>query len=150
MMRSEVMKIAEYLKTYDRPALTVKSNETVGYFAQKIRQHRAGAMVVSDDGRAVLGIMSERDIIYGLADRRGELRLLPVSALMTRRVVSCSSEDQISTVMNLMVTHRIRHVPVTDNNTLVGMIDVLDLIAYRLDQIEKKAKLVTLLQDLDE
>lgn len=150
MMRSEVMKIAEYLKTYDRPALTVKPNETVGNFAQKIRQHRAGAMVVSDDGRAVLGIMSERDIIYGLADRRGELRLLPVSALMTRRVISCSSEDQISKVMNLMVTHRIRHVPVTDNNNLVGMIDVLDLIGYRLDQIEKKAKLVTLLQDLDE
>lgn len=62
---------------------TIKSTETIGKAARHLQQRRVGVMIVSDDGRTIDGIISERDIAYSLADRRGELHLLPVSVLMT-------------------------------------------------------------------
>lgn len=139
--RKGLMKVADYLKDRNNSLLMVKSTETVGRLARQLQQHRVGVMIVSDDGRSILGIISERDIAYSLADRRGELHLLPVSALMTRRVITCSPEDHISEVMHLMVTHHIRHVPVVKNDRVLDMISMRDLIEYRLDRIEKKANL---------
>jgi len=77
------MKVSDLLKGQERPVLTVKPNETIGLLARLLQQHRVGVMVVSHDGRTPEGIISERDIAYSLAERRGELHLLPVSALMT-------------------------------------------------------------------
>src|SRR5262245_34876873 len=106
------MKVAGLLDGNKRQVLTVKPNETIGMLARMLQQHRIGVMVVSSDGRTPEGIISERDIAYSLAERRGELHLLPVSALMTRRVITCTSESHVLEVMSLMRQHHIRHVPV--------------------------------------
>jgi len=139
------MQVMDYIARNERPVPTIGSKETIGALARYLQQQRVGAAVVSDDGRAIDGIISERDIAYSLAERRGELHLLPVSALMTRRVITCAPEDPLSKVLQLMRAHHIRHMPVRNSDGLVGLLSIRDLIQYRLDQIEKGAKLAMLL-----
>lgn len=132
------MKVADILKRSARRPFTINSSETIGHLAQQFRRHRIDIMVVSDDGQTIDGIISERDIAYALAERRGELRLLPVSALMVRQVITCSSGDSMSYVMSLMKLHQIRHIPVKDSARLSGMISMRDAIEFRLAAIERK------------
>jgi CBS domain-containing protein len=122
--------------------LTVKPNETIGSLARKLQQNRVGVMVVSADGHSLDGIISERDIAYSLAERRGELHLLPVSVLMTRNVVTCSPECSLSEVMRLMRQHHIRHVPVEAENRVVGVVSIRDIMEFRLNEIERRSNFV--------
>lgn len=136
------MKVADLLKEKEKHVLTVKPNETIGLLARTLQQHRVGVMVVSHDGQTPDGIISERDIAYSLAERRGELHLLPVSALMTRRVVTCTPESHLMEVMALMRQHHIRHVPVVEENQLVGIVSIRDVMEYRLNEMERRYKSV--------
>jgi len=136
------MKIADVLDEKEQRLLTVKPNETIGLLARKLQRHRVGVMVVSHDGRKLDGIISERDVAYGLAERRGELHLLPVSALMTRRVITCSPECALSEVVHLMRQHHIRHIPVVNKGQLAGIVSMRDVMEYRLNEIERRYKSV--------
>ncbi|HEX2841269.1 CBS domain-containing protein [Hyphomicrobium sp.] len=143
------MRVVEFLEKRGRRVFTVKTSESIGYLARQLQRHRIGVMVVSDNGHAIDGIISERDIAYSLAERRGELHLLPVSALMVRRVITCSPQDTMSYVMELMKVHHIRHIPVQDAGRLAGVISMRDALEFRLDEIERKANLAQLTQMVD-
>ncbi|MCC7253174.1 CBS domain-containing protein [Hyphomicrobium sp.] len=132
------MKVCDLLNGKENHVLTVKPNETIGTLARLLQRHRVGVMVVSHDGRTPDGIISERDIAYSLAERRGELHLLPVSALMTRRVVTCTPECHLSEVMRLMKQHHIRHVPVVNGTQLVGIVSIRDMMEHRLNEMERR------------
>ncbi len=80
---------------------------------------------------------------YGVATHAGELHTLPVSALMTRKVVTCSSEDSIAEVTRVMAERHIRHLPVADGDELAGIISLRDVVMHRLDEVERLAGLVT-------
>lgn len=136
------MKVGDLLNGKEQQVLTVKPSETIGMLARMLQQHRVGVMVVSHDGRTPDGIISERDIAYSLAERRGELHLLPVSALMTRRVVTCTPQCNLSEVMRLMRQHHIRHVPVVDGAQLVGIVSIRDMIEHRLNEMERRSNSV--------
>ena len=136
------MKVADILEIKGPSLKTIKPNETVGKLARQLQQSRVGVMVVSDDGQTIDGIISERDIAYSLADRRGELHLLPVSALMTRDVITCSPDNSLSEVVRLMAMHHIRHLPVTLGDQLIGIISIRDVLQCRLDEVESKSKLL--------
>lgn len=142
------MNVADLIKGHERQVLTVKPTETVGFLARMLQRNRVGVMVVSHDGRTPDGIISERDIAYSLAERRGELHLLPVSALMTRRVVTCTPACRLLEVMALMRQHHIRHVPVIDDNQLVGIVSMRDVMEYRLNEMERRYKSVQSLATL--
>lgn len=132
------MKVADLLAKKGQNVLIVKANESVGMLARKLQQFRVGVMVVSHDGRSIEGIVSERDIAYSLAERRGELHLLPVSALMTRRVITCRPDSTVSEAMQLMRQHHIRHLPVVDDDGLVGIVSIRDLMEFRLSEVERR------------
>jgi len=136
------MKAVDLLKSKTSGLLTIKPGETVGALARKLQQNRVGVMVVSGDGQALDGIISERDVAYSLAERRGELHLLPVSALMTRRVVTCTPACSLADVMHLMRQHHIRHVPVVDGSRVVGLISIRDIMEFRLSEVERRSRLV--------
>lgn len=144
------MKVADLVHEKEQSLLTIKPNETIGMLARKLQQNRVGVMVVSHDGRTLDGIISERDIAYSLAERRGELHLLPVSALMTRRVITCSPECGLTDVMHLMRQHHIRHVPIVDEGRLAGIISIRDVMEYRLNEMERRYKSVGHLLTLSE
>lgn len=143
------MRVADFLERNGRRVWTIKGSETIGYLARQLQRHRVGVMVVSDDGRAINGIISERDIAYSLAERRGELHLLTVSALMVRQVVTASPEDSMSDVMGLMKAHHIRHVPVKEDGCLAGIVSMRDALEFRLNEIERKANFARLSQLVD-
>jgi CBS domain-containing protein len=101
-----------------------------------LRREGIGALVVSRDGVAVDGILSERDIIHGL-DRMGpQLLDAKVEQLMTRRVFTCTPRDSIADLMAEMTKRRIRHIPVVQDGELAGIISIGDVVKARLDEME--------------
>lgn len=135
------MNVESILRTKGSKVITVTPDASIGEVARTLRKAAIGAAIVSQDGRRVLGIISERDIVTGLSDptRRDNLLEMPAKALMTRKVVTCAPEDSVETCMSLMTERRCRHLPVLRDGTLVGVVSIGDLVKHRLGELEKEA-----------
>ena len=130
------MKVADVLAAKGPRIITVKPSDTVGTLSQCLRQEHIGAAVVTSDGIKLDGVVSERDIAYGLAVHKAELFALPVSEIMTKTVITCSLENPIGVVASTMLTRKVRHLPVLDGDRLVGMISIRDVLSLRLDELQ--------------
>ncbi|MGQ9371965.1 CBS domain-containing protein [Azospirillum sp. ST 5-10] len=130
------MKVEDILRRKGTRINMVRINETVETALTLMRRENIGALVVKDvcrtEGNTVVGVISERDVVRGLVERGPAILVLPVSELMTRNPVVCQSSDSLHHVLTLMDEHAIRHVPVLDDGTLVGVVSVRDLIKNRL------------------
>jgi CBS domain-containing protein len=104
--------------------------------AQQMRVRRIGALVVSRDGSHIAGIISERDIVLGLAHDGPNLLRMKASQVMTKSVITCSPSDSIGHVMAVMTERRVRHLPVVDAGRLCGMISIGDIVKNRLQELE--------------
>ena len=98
------------------------------------------ALVVSDDGQNILGIVSNRDVVRGLRDLGPSLAEQPIGNVMTRDVVTVDIGDSMQKVLELMDSHQIHHIPITDHGRLCGIVNILDVIRYRLDELEAEAE----------
>lgn len=127
-----VMSVANILKIKGRVYKTVSPTETVREFAQHLKDERIGAMIVTKDGVDLDGIISERDIAFGLAKHGDKLAAMQVSELMTKVVLVCSPDDSIEEVMDFMTQRRIRHLPVKEDGKLIGMISMGDVVKAHL------------------
>lgn len=136
------MKVADILKTKGAAVKTVKPNETAKTFAEQLKDERIGAMIVSLDGSMIDGIISERDLAYGLAAHGDKLARMRVSELMTKGVIVCTPEDSIAEVMTVMTQRRIRHLPVKDGDHLVGIISIGDVLKHRLGEVQLEANVL--------
>jgi CBS domain-containing protein len=142
-MKSGVVRVADVLKRKGLAVRTIKPNDTIASLSQELQQQRIGAMIVSRDGHSVDGIISERDVAYGVAAHPGDLGSVPVSALMTSNVVTCSPDDTLAEVSQLMTDRHIRHLPVADGDQLAGIISMRDVFMHRVDEVHRLAQLVT-------
>ena len=133
------MLVATILKNKGSTVKTITPDATALAFAARIKAERIGAMIVSADGRSIDGIVSERDLAYGLAAHGERLPYIPVSELMTRAVVVCAPEDSIGDIINVMTLRRIRHLPVVQGGRLVGIVSSGDVLKHRLDEIQLEA-----------
>lgn len=133
------MKVADILRTKGSVVKTVPPHETALFASAHLRSEQIGALVVSTDGNSIDGIISERDLAYGLATHRERLPTIRISELMTRAVIVCSPEDSVTDVIKLMTQHRTRHVPVKDRDQLVGIISIGDVLKHRLGELQKEA-----------
>src|SRR5262249_9068464 len=106
---------------------------------RELKARGIGALVVSDDGHSVAGILSERDIVHALAEHGATLLALPVERLMTRRVVTCTPEDTVSELRGRMTERRLRHMPVIRNDRLCGIVSIGDLVKSRIEEVEFEA-----------
>lgn len=132
------MRVSDILARKGAGVVTVRSDVSVATALHKLVLERIGALVVSDDGERVDGIVSERDIVRALATDGAEL-LRPdrrVADIMTHTVRVCAPGDSIKHVMDLMTTHRVRHLPVVDGGRLVGIVSIGDVVKSRLDELE--------------
>jgi CBS domain-containing protein len=136
------MKVADILKTKGSAVKTVRPDETARTFAVHLRDERIGAMIVSHDGNTLEGIISERDLAYGVAAYGDKLPGMRVSELMTRVVILCRPEDSIAEVMTVMTQRRIRHLPVKDGDQLVGIISIGDVLKHRLGEAQLEANVL--------
>ena len=131
------MRVAEILAAKAAGVITVKPSDTVATLAQRLREKRIGAAVVSSDGQTIEGVISERDIAYGLAVHKADLHTLLVSALMTKTVITCSPNDDIGHVASTMRSRNIRHLPVEDGGRVVGMVSIRDVLNSRVDELQR-------------
>jgi CBS domain-containing protein len=138
----KVMIVADILKTKGRAVKTVRPDETALAFAEQLKDEHIGAMIVSHDGHALDGIISERDLAYGLAAYRDKLPSMRVSELMTKAVIVCTPEDSIAEIMNVMTQRRIRHLPVKDGEQLIGIISIGDVLKHRLGEMQLEANVL--------
>lgn len=136
------MKVAEILAAKGSAVITVKPSDTIATLSQRLRENRIGAVAVSSNGTTVEGVISERDIAYGVAVHTADLHKLPVSALMTRAVVTCSPNDRIADVASTMRARNIRHLPVEEDQRLVGMVSIRDVLNYRLDDLQQQTNML--------
>ena len=136
------MKVADILKSKGPIVKTVRPDETALELSEHLRAERIGAMIVSKDGTSIDGIISERDLAYGLAVHGSKLPRIAVERLMTKVVISCKLEDSIAEVMSVMTQRRIRHLPVKDGERLVGIISIGDVLKQRLGEMQLEANVL--------
>ena len=130
------MSIQSILDHKGSKVVTIAPDTRVGAAAHRLRLEQIGAIIViTSDGR-IEGILSERDIVHGLTEHGAAVTDLPVSALMSRNVHTCRPTAEIRDVMRLMTMHRIRHVPVTENGALRGIVSIGDVVKSRLEDME--------------
>lgn len=130
------MKISRLLDQKGHFVATVRPDANVWDALALLARHRVGALVVSTNGSAVDGIISERDIVRVLHDRGTSMLDGPVTDVMVEDVRCVGPSDEVESLRSVMTTHRIRHLPVLDNGALVGIVSIGDVVKQRLDALE--------------
>ena len=128
------MYVRDILSTKGGRVTTIKPDAKISTTSKLLSQHRIGAVLITDAADKIIGIISERDIVRGLASHGGGVAELSVTDLMTRDVRSCTPGDTIADIMGIMTTHRIRHLPVLEDSKLAGIVSIGDVVKYRLDE----------------
>ena len=130
------MRISEVLKGKSVDGvITISPDATVRELLSLLAEHNVGALIVSGDGHAVDGIVSERDIVRRLHSDEATLEA-PVSAIMTATVRTCEPDQGLEDLMVLMTEHRIRHVPVVSDGRLTGVVSIGDIVKNRMAELE--------------
>ena len=130
------MKINDVIKAKpSHEVVTIGPDATVRELIALLAEHNVGALVVSDDGERVTGIVSERDVVRRLhAD--ADVLETSVSQIMTADVRTCAGDDGLTDLMQTMTEHRIRHVPVVADGKLTGIISIGDVVKSRIGELE--------------
>jgi CBS domain-containing protein len=124
------------LKAKGRHVETTSPDAPILDVVEQMRVRAIGALVVSRDGQHIDGIISERDIVRGLAHDGANLLRMKASQLMSKSVITCERSDSIGHVMRVMTERRVRHLPVVDGGELCGMISIGDIVKNRLQELE--------------
>jgi len=133
------MSIQALLSAKGRFVPMISSNVLISDVIDKLEIDKAGALVVTDDGHTILGIITERDIARGLKTYGRNVVDKPVADLMSRNVRTCDMHQSVEDVLRLMDELQIEHVPITSNGAVYGIINMLDLVKYRLSQLDADA-----------
>ncbi len=129
------MNVAELLNAKGNRIVTTRRQSSIQTIMHRMALERIGAIVVTGTGGdRIVGIISERDIARGLAEHGTELLTMHAVDLMTHSVRTCAPQDGVKQVMALMTLSRIRHLPVTDDRGLCGIISIGDVVKYRLEE----------------
>jgi CBS domain-containing protein len=133
------MNVETILRNKGNRVATIRPDATVAAAVDLLKRERIGAVVVSEDGERVDGILSERDIVIALAEHGEDLLSRPVDQIMTRTVITCDPGDSVGKLMAEMTNRRIRHFPVVADGRLCGIVSIGDLVKNRLDEVEFEA-----------
>jgi CBS domain-containing protein len=135
MRLEDAMSVEDILRKKGAEVATVAPDVSVKRAADWLRSKNIGALVVTR-GDAVLGLVSEREIVHAIS-RYGEAATsMPVSEIMRHGVITVAPAETLSHVMNLMTLHRARHMPVVRDGKLAGIISIGDVVRHRLDDLE--------------
>ena len=123
-----MIRIADILEHKGDQVLTVTADTPVARVAERMRLARVGAFVVSRNGVHVEGLVTERDIVYGLTTQGAALVDAPVSTVMTHPVLTCEPHDSVERVLDQLTRLRLRHLPVVERDRLCGLVSIGDLV----------------------
>ena len=132
------MNVSKILETKGADIISVSVGSTVLEVSKLLGERRIGAVPVMD-GKRLAGIISERDVMRGLAIRGGAALADDVDSLMTKSVFTCGPDATLQDLMSMMTERRIRHIPVMDGEQIIGMISIGDVVKERMQETEKEA-----------
>ncbi|MEU4311642.1 CBS domain-containing protein [Nocardia sp. NPDC024068] len=142
------MRIAEILRTKGSAVATIRPEADIRALLALLTEHNIGAAVVSPDGSVISGIITERDIVRALLSHGGQLLDCPVTQVMSTDVRTCGPDDEVDGLRNIMTDHRIRHLPVVDEEgRLAGIVSIGDVVKSALSELTtEREQLVEYLQ----
>src|SRR5262245_52797789 len=120
--------------------VTVEPTAALDTAVRILAERRIGALVVLGADRRVIGILSERDIVRALAEQGAAALAQPLSQIMTRKVRTCAPSETVSVIMETMTTGKFRHIPVIEQEQLVGIVSIGDVVKYRLTEMERESE----------
>ncbi|MBB5047832.1 CBS domain-containing protein [Rhodopseudomonas rhenobacensis] len=130
------MTVSAILESKGRQIVGVEPDTPLHAAVKVLADRRIGAVLVMTRGRRIEGILSERDVVRVLGERGAGVLDEPVSAVMTRKVIHCRPADTVSAMMELMTSGKFRHIPVIEDNEIVGLISIGDIVKWRLREYE--------------
>lgn len=134
------MKIEDILRIKGTHVISVAESESVAVVTKLMKERGIGAVVVASPGGELLGILSERDIVLGLAEHADDVLHCTAGSLMRQNVSTCHPSDTLLHAMELMTDRRVRHIPVVnDAGNLCGLVSVGDAVKGRIDEMESEA-----------
>jgi CBS domain-containing protein len=134
------MTVAAILAQKGRDVVTITADKTVGDAVNVLGAHKIGALFVGENRDRIVGIISERDIVKGLARLGSALLSHSVESIMTRKVVTCIERETINDVMGRMTRGRFRHLPVAAGGRLTGIVSIGDVVKARIEEVEREAE----------
>ena len=132
--------VSSVLKHKGHNVVTVAPQQTVALVVNVLARHRIGAVPVMNEEGQLMGIISERDLFRGISEHADAVLTLRADQLMTRDVKTCTSEDQLVDIMEVMTLQRIRHLPVIQNGALHGIVSIGDVVKQRLEEVQSEAE----------
>jgi CBS domain-containing protein len=132
------MLVSQILKVKGDAVFTASPGETLGALTALLHARRVGALVVLE-GDAVVGIVSERDIVRAVAEAGAEALARPVSDFMTRDVLFAEPGETVDSLLARMTDRRVRHLPVCKAERLIGIISIGDLVKSKIQEVEAEA-----------
>ncbi len=129
------MTVRAILDTKGHQIESVEPDVKLSAAIKALTERKIGAVLVMSQGR-IEGILSERDIVRALGERGAAVLEEPVSAVMTRKVVSCKEADTVAAIMEMMTSGKFRHLPVVEDDRVVGLISIGDIVKWRVGEYE--------------
>jgi len=130
------MKISRLLDRKGSYVATVRPNSSIIDAVRELANRSVGALVVSDDGQSIAGIVSERDVVRAVSQFGAAILDSPVRMIMSDDVYSCQPDDLVDSLMSTMTDRRIRHIPVVSEGVLAGIVSIGDVVKTCLDELE--------------
>jgi CBS domain-containing protein len=134
------MTVNAILKAKGDDVFVLGPDESVEAAAALLTTRRIGALLVMGPEGQILGILSERDIVRGIAEQGAAVLARPVRVLMTGEVLRCARGDTVADIMTLMTARRIRHLPVVEEGRLVGVVSIGDVVKIHVAEKELEAE----------
>jgi CBS domain-containing protein len=128
------MNVRAILEAKGHDVVTTRPETSVAEICRLLQRRRIGAIPIVDRAGAIVGIISERDIVAGLSEHGAAVVGMTVGALMSRQVQHCRPDDGIGEIMAVMTNRRVRHLPVIEDGRLNGLVSIGDVVKARLDE----------------
>ena len=136
------MRVSDVLRSNRQTLSTCIPEESIVTMCTRLSTLNIGAFPVCDSQGALVGIISERDVVHAFAKEGARLAERRVRDLMSRDVVTCQQDEPMLEAEKLMHKHRIRHLPVMDGDKLVGMLSIRDVMVWRWQQSREEANVL--------
>jgi CBS domain-containing protein len=129
------MHVENILNAKGRFVVTAPPEARIATVLAILKKHSIGAVAICDGSGRLLGVLSERDIVLGLAEHGPDALGLTAAELMQSPARSCAPQDDVSHVMRAMTRWHVRHLPVLDQGRLCGLVSIGDVVKHRLDEV---------------
>lgn len=129
------MRIADVLRSKGSAVATISPETTVDRLLAGLAERNIGAMVVLGPDDAVVGIVSERDVVRKLHEYGADILGRTVAEIMTTVVATCTPADSVNSLSALMTNKRVRHIPVLEGGRLTGIVSIGDVVKTRMEEL---------------